>query len=196
MFDKNIFGYRVRQIRQSIMLSLSDVARYIDTNGSSLGNIERGDKSPSIDMMIKIADCLCVSIDYLLGRSEDPCYEKYLDIAEKSIPFLPTEYKEQKHNFSVEVRLVILFYMKEYVKDAREFVDYWEGRETFQGESEIFHPHMFDDVINKLKSIPSYPHFREVYGEPNCYGYRKHLYEILKEFDFEAAGLTTYDEND
>jgi len=72
MFDKNISGQRLRDLRLSKKLSLKDVADAIGTSKSTLGNIEREVKPASLDMTIKLADFLDCSVDYLVGRSNDP----------------------------------------------------------------------------------------------------------------------------
>lgn len=76
VFDNLIFGSRLRQLRQANNLSLKDVADEIGTQKSTIGNIERGDKSPSIDMMLALANYFDVSLDYLTGRSDNPPYKK------------------------------------------------------------------------------------------------------------------------
>jgi len=72
MFPKNISGRRLRKIRQSRNLSLKDVADALGTSKSTIGNIERETKPASLEMVINLADFFDVSIDYLVGRSDDP----------------------------------------------------------------------------------------------------------------------------
>jgi transcriptional regulator with XRE-family HTH domain len=42
----------------------------IGTSGDVIGRYERGDISPSIDAVAKIADALEVSVDYLIGKTK------------------------------------------------------------------------------------------------------------------------------
>ncbi|MCL6559473.1 MAG: helix-turn-helix domain-containing protein [Firmicutes bacterium] len=72
MFVKNISGDRLRELRQSRNLSLKDVADALGTSKSTIGNIERGTKPASLEMVIKLADFFDVSLDYLVGRSDNP----------------------------------------------------------------------------------------------------------------------------
>ena len=44
----------------------------IETTRGTTGNFENGNKKPSLDMLIKLADYFDVSIDYLAGRTDDP----------------------------------------------------------------------------------------------------------------------------
>lgn len=72
MFNKSLFGQRVRELRKARNLSLKDVAEGIGSLKSTLSNIERGIRAPSLDMLIALADFFDVSLDYLVGRSDDP----------------------------------------------------------------------------------------------------------------------------
>lgn len=42
----------------------------IGTSGNVIGRYERGDISPSIEAVAKIADALEVSVDYLIGKTK------------------------------------------------------------------------------------------------------------------------------
>jgi transcriptional regulator with XRE-family HTH domain len=72
VFNKIIFGQRLRLLRKARNLSLKDVADSIGSLKSTIGNLERGTKAPSIDMLLTLADFFDVSLDYLVGRSDDP----------------------------------------------------------------------------------------------------------------------------
>lgn len=47
-------------------------AKEIESTRGTIGNFENGNKKPSLDMLIKLADYFDVSIDYLVGRTDDP----------------------------------------------------------------------------------------------------------------------------
>ncbi len=42
----------------------------IGTSGDVIGRYERGDITPSVDVVAKIADVLEVSVDYLIGKTK------------------------------------------------------------------------------------------------------------------------------
>ena len=71
-----IFCIRLREIRKKQGHTLQSLGSQIGMKKSSLGNIERGDKAPSLDTVIALADTLNISIDYLLGRIDDPILRK------------------------------------------------------------------------------------------------------------------------
>ena len=103
--NTKIIGENLRKIRTVSYLSLQDVADKLGIQKGTLGNIERGDKAPSLAMLCKLAEYFCVSLDYLTGRSDDPEYEKFLMPAEQDFfnhpdtqPKLIEIYKHDKAN--------------------------------------------------------------------------------------------------
>jgi transcriptional regulator with XRE-family HTH domain len=47
----------------------AELGKMIGTSGDVVGRYERGDISPSIEVVSKIADALEVSVDYLIGKT-------------------------------------------------------------------------------------------------------------------------------
>lgn len=56
-------------LRKKKGISQNDLGRAVGTSGDIIGRYERDEVKPSIEVVIKIADSLEVSIDYLVGRS-------------------------------------------------------------------------------------------------------------------------------
>lgn len=69
MFD---FGTHLRKLRLEKGVTQKQLA--IDTGLSERGvqNYELGERKPTYDMLIALADYFDISLDYLVGRSEDP----------------------------------------------------------------------------------------------------------------------------
>lgn len=63
------FGSNMMLIRKQKKLSQSALGELIGTSGDVIGRYERGDISPSVDVVIKIADALEASVDYLIGKT-------------------------------------------------------------------------------------------------------------------------------
>ncbi|MFW5761906.1 MAG: helix-turn-helix domain-containing protein [Cyclobacteriaceae bacterium] len=63
------FGSNMMLIRKKKKLSQADLGKLTGTSGDVIGRYERGDITPSIDVVSKIADALEVSVDYLIGKS-------------------------------------------------------------------------------------------------------------------------------
>ena len=56
-------------LRKKKKLSQAKLGKLIGTSGDVVGRYERGDITPSIEVVAKMADALEVSIDYLIGKS-------------------------------------------------------------------------------------------------------------------------------
>ena len=56
-------------LRKKKKLSQSALGKMIGTSGDIIGRYERGIMTPSVDVVMKIADVLEVSIDFLVGKT-------------------------------------------------------------------------------------------------------------------------------
>lgn len=72
MFRKEIFCIRLRELRQSRKLTLEQLAKDLDFVKQTLSNYETGNRAPSLEASIALADYFNVSLDYLVGRSDTP----------------------------------------------------------------------------------------------------------------------------
>ncbi len=50
---------------------MEQLAKEIESTKGTISNYENKNKKPSLDMLIKIAEYFDVSIDYLVGRTND-----------------------------------------------------------------------------------------------------------------------------
>jgi transcriptional regulator with XRE-family HTH domain len=55
------FGSLVRSIRKSRKMKIWQVAEKVDIEVKHLGRIERGERQPSFDLILSLAECLSVS---------------------------------------------------------------------------------------------------------------------------------------
>lgn len=62
------FGNRLKTSRKSKGIPQTKIADKIGITRQSMGNYETGRQYPTVEILIKIADYLGCSIDYLLGR--------------------------------------------------------------------------------------------------------------------------------
>ena len=72
MNTKEIFRKRLREARQAKGLSQQKVADYLGLTKIGYQNYEAGRTTPSFDRLPGIARFFGVSLDYLLGLSDDP----------------------------------------------------------------------------------------------------------------------------
>ncbi len=70
--NPNIFSERLRTTRESKRLSQTDLAKRADLQPSAISHFENNRRSPSFDNLKRLADALGVTVDYLLGRSDEP----------------------------------------------------------------------------------------------------------------------------
>lgn len=61
---------RIREIRKSKNLSQAKLANILDVSASTIGMYEQGRRKPDKDMLLKLAQVLDVSVDYLIGASD------------------------------------------------------------------------------------------------------------------------------
>ena len=80
-------------IRKKKGFSQADLGKMIGTSGDVIGRYERGDISPSVEVVSKIADALEVSVDYLLGKTKMEMDKQALKRLE-DISNLPDESKK------------------------------------------------------------------------------------------------------
>ena len=83
--DKNAFNksfirrqkkMRLKEIRKNKGISQLKLAIELNTNQNTISRYETGEREPGINELIKIADYFNVSIDYLLGRTDNPKINK------------------------------------------------------------------------------------------------------------------------
>jgi transcriptional regulator with XRE-family HTH domain len=63
---------RLKELRKSRNVTQQQVADYMKTDGRQYRRYEYGESDPTYKVLIKIADFFDVSLDYLVGRSDDP----------------------------------------------------------------------------------------------------------------------------
>ena len=62
-------GENMMLLRKKKKLSQSALGKAIGTSGDVIGRYERGEITPSIEVVSKIADVLDTSVDYLIGKT-------------------------------------------------------------------------------------------------------------------------------
>ena len=65
------FAVRLKELRKQAHLTQVELAKRLGIGQSSYADWERGKKKPTQDNLVKIAQVLNVSVDYLVGNSEE-----------------------------------------------------------------------------------------------------------------------------
>jgi transcriptional regulator with XRE-family HTH domain len=63
-------GQQVTAMRKKKGLSQADLGKAVGTSGDIIGRYERDEVKPSIEVAMKIADALDISLDYLVGKTK------------------------------------------------------------------------------------------------------------------------------
>lgn len=64
---------RLKSCRKEKGLTQGQVAIYCDITEKTYQNYELMTREPKLDILIRIADLYKVSLDYLVGRTDDKC---------------------------------------------------------------------------------------------------------------------------
>ena len=62
---------RIKELRKQKGISQVKMAIDLNTNQNTISRYETGEREPSIAELIRIAEYLGVSLDYLVGRTDD-----------------------------------------------------------------------------------------------------------------------------
>lgn len=65
-----IIASKIKELRTSLRLTQAEFAESVNTTQAALSGYERGDRTPSLDILYSISRKFNVSVDWLLGRSK------------------------------------------------------------------------------------------------------------------------------
>lgn len=77
-------GERLRELRKNRKLTLRELSEKINLRANTLSQFENGKRKPSIESLNTLADFFNVSVDYLMGRTNDLHNAKKKVIKEKT----------------------------------------------------------------------------------------------------------------
>ncbi|QNU68106.1 helix-turn-helix transcriptional regulator [Ruminiclostridium herbifermentans] len=69
--DKNILGKRIKKLREKNNLNQLEFSKILNISNTTLSQYEAGNRTPNDEIKEKVADYFNVSVDYLLGRTEN-----------------------------------------------------------------------------------------------------------------------------
>lgn len=67
---------RLKELRLQRNISQQRLAMDLDVSQNTISRYETGERQADYDMLIRIADYFCVSIDFLLERTDNPKMNK------------------------------------------------------------------------------------------------------------------------
>ena len=89
------FGQRIIQIRKEKNMSQEQLAKALKATPTTIGRYERDEVKPSIEVAVKIAQALEVSLDYLTGYSKTAIKDKKM--IERINTILSLDEKDREH---------------------------------------------------------------------------------------------------
>lgn len=87
-------GQHITTLRKGKKISQAELGKKVGTSGDIIGRYERDEVKPSIEVVIKIADVLDSSIDFLVGKTDIELDNETLNRI-KEVSKLPTEERTQ-----------------------------------------------------------------------------------------------------
>ena len=90
------------------------LAKLAGVQPSSVSNFERGKRKPSFDTLMRLADTLMVSVDYLMGRTENPLAHAIVE---------------------EDGRIVTRLWRREEIAQAEAYIDYVKEQGAFRVDS-------------------------------------------------------------
>ena len=66
IIDNKAVGLRIREEREKMALTRAELAEFVELSDYYVGQLERGERQMSLPVLVKIATCLHVSMDYLV----------------------------------------------------------------------------------------------------------------------------------
>lgn len=77
-----MIGTRIQQRRESLRLTQEELADLVGTTQRQISRYERGSNNPGPELIVKLAQVLGTTTDYLLGITDEPNQFGTLDVVE------------------------------------------------------------------------------------------------------------------
>lgn len=92
--DSKLIGQRIRESREAFELSREDLAEMLSISDYYIGQLERGQRLMSLGVLVRIASCLHISLDYLVWGKTMPPSDLIADSAEAN--YGPNEHNNRR----------------------------------------------------------------------------------------------------
>lgn len=104
---------RIKQLREENKWTQLELSKKMDCAMSSIAMYEKGDRKPSMEVLIKLSEIFNCSIDYLLGKSDiknpgkqidDVLNEAMIGMSKEEYEALNETQKKQIRDFAIFVK--------------------------------------------------------------------------------------------
>lgn len=103
-------GERIREERLRLHLTQAQLAEAIDISDTYMGSIERGERSLTLDTLVRLVNRLGVTVDYLLSDSVTDSDTNIMEQFKQIIDQQPLERKQMAINV---LRTIFAYFDKE-----------------------------------------------------------------------------------
>lgn len=150
-----ILASNLKKIREDLKLSLDKVAEMTGVSKTMLGQIERGESSPTITTVWKIANGLMISFTTLIQEPQpDTLLVKKQDIEPlredngryRLYPFFPSEDGRRFEMYSVELEKGGYLSADAHGEGTQEFITVYEGEVSIRVSEEEYTIHSGDSI--------------------------------------------------
>jgi transcriptional regulator with XRE-family HTH domain len=102
-----VLSERIKKERKRKGISQKMLSTRLNISQSNVSEWERGDSRPTIENLIKIADILGVTVDYLIGRTDNP-----LSLIKNDTPYIDVNQFEKElletfRTLSTEQKIIV-----------------------------------------------------------------------------------------
>ena len=112
-------GDRIRELRKANNWTQQELADKLGLDRTTISKWERqGGSEPDNTTLVKVADIFNVSVDYLLGRVDDP--KKTIRLPQTVAPYLPAGFEELPPEAKEEILTIVEYVMNKYKKKDGE----------------------------------------------------------------------------
>lgn len=106
---------RIKLLREELNMTQQELANKLDGAKSTVAMYEKGDRKPSMEVLLKLSEIFDCSIDYILGKSNN----RNNDIAVSKIPILGTV--KAGYDWLAEENIVDYITLKENIPNVGEY---------------------------------------------------------------------------
>ncbi|KIL74180.1 helix-turn-helix domain-containing protein [Bacillus badius] len=86
-----MFGARLRELRKKKKMTMKELGAKFSLAESTISGYENGNRKPDLELINAFADFFEVSVDYLLGRTDNPETKSTITVAGQSVSLSPDE---------------------------------------------------------------------------------------------------------
>ncbi|MBD5474849.1 MAG: helix-turn-helix transcriptional regulator [Lachnospiraceae bacterium] len=108
--DYKRLGERIREERRRLNLTQAQLAEDIDISDTYMGAIERGERSLTLDTLVRLVNRLGVTVDYMLSDSVSDNDSNIMEQFKQIIDRQPLERKQMAVNV---LRAIFSYFEKE-----------------------------------------------------------------------------------